>query len=225
MNKMQQLLAMAVLALVLSTGCGKIVSTVVDSGGNQPLNARALPAQQTSFICPKANITQSRSSLAKNSPGRSYRVDIVGLKTVCKITGDNLLTQIKIKFRLMSGPGNNVGTVEARYVVSASDPDGRNNNRKSYNSYFPIPEPGTAYETVEIVEHIMAVEQGNARLTVGLEPEARQSGLMPVPTRQHQEILEAISVPKGQSPAVVGQSVLQNPQRQNATEPKNLIWR
>ncbi len=199
-----------ILALFALTGCGEIFKQIwwksqgrevpEDFGGEKP-----------AVVCPTVQIAPGmRSLLRASQPGESYRVDIAGAKTACDKLGSDTLTQIKIKFRVLAGPGNTTQLAEIRYFVSASDGDGKNQTKKFYTSYFPVREAGKPYETVEIIEHNVITRQKKFLLSVGIEQDPKRPQPGQAQTVQQQTI-RAVTIAPVQQETLPG------------TE--NLIWR
>lgn len=158
---------------LLVAGCGEVVKKVWF--GSQGLEVpENFGGEKEPFSCSRARTVAGQQSITRNSaPGESYRVDVAGLKTACEVAGNEVLTQIKIKFRVIAGPGNLSDRTEIRYYVQASDLNGTNSNKKFYTSYFAVPGTGKSYEVVEIIEHLTNSKEKNARLTVGIAPDPR----------------------------------------------------
>ncbi len=161
------------LALFALTGCGEIVKEIwwKSQGLEVPEN---MGGEKPKVVCPKVQMVAGQRSLLRASkPGESYRVDIAGAKTACDVLGSDVLTQIKIKFRVLAGPGNTTQLAETRYYVTASDADGKNKAKKYYTSYFPVLSAGKPFETVEIIEHSVDTRKHNFVLSIGIEQDPR----------------------------------------------------
>ena len=196
-----------VVALLALSGCAEIGKRIWwGSQGREVPDAVAAEVKRT---CPTVQISPGHRSLLRASqPGESYRVDIAGAKTACDVLGSDVLTQIKIKFRVLAGPGNTTSLAEIDYFVTASDANGQNRTRKQYTSVFPIREAGKPYETVEILEHNVVSKQKSFLLSLGIVQDLKRAQ-----PRATQHIQRQVTVPL----APVQQEALPG------TE--NLIWR